>query len=698
MQIPQGNFGQSVAQPATAINVPRQDVSSGADALDSTASAAVSDAQSRAADIFKQQNAAKASLALATSTNQLHDAAQAVTQGIQDGSIAPEDAQTELAKRTSAVMGTAGNGLTQQHADVINAQLTGTAGDLSRGINGVVFKQQQSNTAATLDETANQLTRQIPTRGWQATSDSFDAVMDMTGQSAGLLPAQIQLKKDAFRQTAAASFYGNQGANAYAEGDVQGVGNALHSVMGPDGDALDPVKREELTHRLAGYQSSLIAQDERNKDKAARLQEAAERRASDTYQGAFKTLASGQVLDPSYIDKLSADTAGTSWAQMAGDLLKNQAPMANFASKTAAERSNFMDAMRQNFVTEGTDPGKQKVFDLYSNIDKAETTAFKENPWQAALQYGVIQNLAPLDMSDMGNAPAAFAQRMSQIQQVEAAAGTKVSPLQPQEATDFGNAIRHLPTDQAGSVLSQIGAKIADPERTGALAKQMGDKDRVLGLALTFADQTTDSGRTLPDLILQGQKVMGDKTSQDDTTKQTGWRATIAGQVRGAYADPTAEQAAIDAAVYVTAAREVNDGAAGDTDTAVKLVTGGVIQHGAGKTTLPYGMQTSTDFDNALGKITPAAIQSQAPDSMVMAGNQMIPLDAFVRQLPNATLLKVGRNSYNVMAGKQTVTNTSGTRIRIDINGPVAPPQATPQGTAPGVDASEYLNTSTGLE
>ncbi|QNB06087.1 RHS repeat protein [Herbaspirillum frisingense] len=74
-----------------------------------------------------------------------------------------------------------------------------------------------------------------------------------------------------------------------------------------------------------------------------------------------------------------------------------------------------------------------------------------------------------------------------EIGQVEIAAGRKVSPLQPEEASQIARVVRMLPPDQQSSALATIGTIVPDSDRLAALAKQMHDKDNTLGLAMMLA-------------------------------------------------------------------------------------------------------------------------------------------------------------------------------------------------------------------
>jgi hypothetical protein len=149
-QIPIPNSGNAVAEPAQGVQVSPADVSSGI-------TAAGNDLMSLGEQITHQQNNAKASLALATATNQAHDAHQDITQRMISGELQPEQAQAELRQRLSEIQTTNAQGLPPVQAAMVKTSLTGTAGELQRQMDGSVFKYQESETAATIDATGAQL-------------------------------------------------------------------------------------------------------------------------------------------------------------------------------------------------------------------------------------------------------------------------------------------------------------------------------------------------------------------------------------------------------------------------------------------------------------------------------------------------------------------------------------------------------------
>jgi hypothetical protein len=120
--------------------------------------------------------------------------------------------------------------------------------------------------------------------------------------------------------------------------------------------------------------------------------------------------------------------------------------------------------------------------------------------------------------------------RAQQLPALETWTGKPESPLQPQEAEAVAKMVRALPLDQASSMLAAFGELTGDQFRTGALAKQLGDKDGALGRAMMYASAQTTQGRLTAQLVLQGDQAF---TRQGGDGRQDG-RDRLAGDDREA--------------------------------------------------------------------------------------------------------------------------------------------------------------------
>jgi hypothetical protein len=277
----------------------------------------------------------------------------------------------------------------------------------------------------------------------------------------------------------------------------------------------------------------------------------------------------------------------------------------------------------------------------------------------------VIQNAQAIDITSPQAAIQTVATRMQQIGTVENWTGRKVSPLQPTEIEALGTFVRQLPLDQAGTMLAGIGQVVGDGERVAALAKQLHDKDGALGLAMMYASAQTTQGRKTAELVLRGEQALKDKTAMVDRAAESGWQASIAKQIRGAYSNREAEDQVVDAAFKIAVANYA-DGKGADLDNAVKLATGGIVERNGQKFPLPYGM-SERDFNQRLSEIDRNALAHQAPDLKVFVGKTPMSVDDFVATLPKATLVHAGQGAYAVRSGSSLVTNSAGKPITLRI-------------------------------
>jgi hypothetical protein len=225
--------------------------------------------------------------------------------------------------------------------------------------------------------------------------------------------------------------------------------------------------------------------------------------------------------------------------------------------------------------------------------------------------------------------------------------------------------VRALPVDQAAAMLSAFGQSTGDQFRTSALAKQLGDKEGALGRAMMYASAQTTQGRLTAQLVLLGDQAFKDKVVTVDKMAETGWQATIAKQIRGAYSNPEAESQYIQAAMEITAAKYAQNGSA-DVAEAVRLATGGIVERNGQKIPLPYGMSES-EFDKRIGGVKSSDVVGQAPEGFVRVGATTMSVPEFVATLPQATLVHAGQGLYNVRAGTGLVTNAAGARITIKV-------------------------------
>lgn len=613
---------------------------------------------------------ADAALVLAQTENDAHDAHDAIVRGLADGTVDPTQARTELGTRIAKLRDERFQPLNPEQRGAISDNLMRTQGTLERNLQGVIVKRQQSDTAATIDQFGEQKQRDAMRVGPAVASSDFDAMVDFSGSAAGWSPEVQAAKKQRFREGAHYAFFDAAGVEALTTGDPAKVGNVLAAIKGPDGEALDPQRRVQLTHQVFGFQQSLLAKQARDANAVEQERVRRENEAVVAYNQTLDVLVSGGVLSPTAIKDATAAATGTKHEADMGSLLAGQSTISGFATKTQAERDAILLKWRtdRSSPNVGTDTPTEKQLGALTTINDKIAAGIKDDPWEAASKAGRVQS-APLDVSSPTSLIAGVQRRMSSISDLEVWTGKPESPLKPDEAAKVSKLIHALPPDQASSVLGSIGASLGDSERAGALAKQIHDKDHTLGMAMAYANQGTTEGRLVGELILRGQKMIDDKIVKPDGIAETGWRATIAKTIRGAYATQTDEDRAVDAAFLIAAVK------GGDLENAVRLATGGgIIDFNGAKVPMPAGYAVEGEqsgaekkFRKAIASIPPEQLMPQAVDGNVYANGVPMRASDFLESLKDAKLVHAGGNSYAVQAGNGLVKNRDGRRITLTL-------------------------------
>lgn len=669
MQVPRSNFGNVVAEPERQALAPSNmgaDVANAANRLGQTGLAIGEDMLRVEKQKATELKRAQAATSLATLTNDAHDAHDQIQRDVTEGKLKTDEAIPLYQKRIQEVTAMRTEGLDDQQRGVINDNIIRATGTLERSLRGTIIKRQQSEIGSSLSASSEALQREA-LRDLPGAVAKFDTLADTLGPQAGMAPEVVAKAKQAFVEGATFNF-----ANATLEGAAQSgnmdlVRAARARIEGPEGEAIDPARRTALITKAYGYENGIVAAGIRETEKADRELKAREAKAKDTFQSAMDLSLSGRYMSQEFISQLANETAGTSHAAAAQELVKSQSQIAGFASLSLPQqRATIERANAQGSDPKvGINPTVQKTIDHMEKITAASEKAYKENPWQAAQERGVIPDAPVANITDITGAQQILGERMAVIGQVEDAAGAKISPLQPQEAEQIGRIIRMLPPDQQSAALASFGNAVPDADRLAAMAKQMGARDKVLGTAMMYANAATTQGRFVSELILKGDRAIRDKSITIDGVRETGWRGQIAQQIGDAFPNQEVRDQMIESAYLIQAGQQAEGN--GNVDRAVRLATGGIREQRDGsKIPIPYGM-SEEDFDKRINGITPDSLSLQAPGGSVYVGKNAVSIADFVKQLPDASLVHAGQGRYNVRAGMGLVTNKDGKRILIEV-------------------------------
>lgn len=663
MRIPTGNFGNVVAAPEQQVQY------SGRDPV-GAAVGGLGQALGQAANVMQQVEAEKqrsqSAVTLATLSNDLHDVHDQIGRDVTEGKMPAGQAIPEFQKRMGELTGERTKDLSADQRAVISEHLIKPSGALQRNLSGIAIARTQNETGANLLSMGEQFQR-AAMRDLPGAIDQYGKAVDTMGPAAGWSPEKIAQQKQVFKEGATFNFANATLEGAANKGDIELIRAARAKIESDEGEVIDPARRTALITKSYGYENGIIAAGIRDQEKQQREQEAKENKAFDAYKEASNTAMEGRYLSTEAISNLAMVTAGTKMAPAVQELVKSQAKFAGFASYPLAQQSAEIERLRAAGSTRGvgTSPDEEKFVDQLERIRDAGQKDYAENPWNAAQTRGVIKRAPEISINDLPTATAVLGQRMAEIGTVEAAAGRKISPLQPLEAEGIGRMVRSLPPDQQSSALAGFSKIIGDGDRLIELARQFDAKDKVLGTAMMVGDLQTSKGRYVSELVIKGARAIKDKSIIMDEAKETGVRAALAQEVGDAYPNEEVRSRIIDAAYFAQAGLTAEGN--GDVSNALRLVAGEIVVRDDGKhLPLPRAMDEG-EFDKRLANVTPAKLLPQTLNGMVYVGKTSVPIEEFVRTLPSASLVHAGAGRYNVRAGMGLVTNERGQRITIEV-------------------------------
>lgn len=643
--IPMGNFGQQVARAAPAQRVLQGDPAG--DAVQRVGQQAFGIAGDMARADFElqqKQQRADASLALVKAQNQLHDAHDEVARGVMDGTIPAEKADGEFTKAAGKVRESVLGGYQADQRATMDAHISGVEGSLQRGLQGVVFKRKQQETASTIDQFGEQVSREAMRQGPAWASQKFGAMVDFTGSAAGLNEAQQQKLKQSFAERVHATFFEGAGVAALTKGDIPALQSLREQLNGSQGDALDPGKRTALSHQLFTWQKQI-------EGSRAREQDAAEKLAADTVNKLQTFILEGQAPDLEYQKQVLEATKGTQWEAQAKAQINLGIQGAGFGSQPLLRQA----AMMQTWEGTPTDPDQAKARAHARTIHERQAAAYKEDPWDAAARFQRMPVVVAQPIMAPGQLLQLATQRIPQMGGIEAASGMPAPLLRPAEVPQAIQVLQSASIRDRVEVLGQIGSMLKAPQ-IEALAAQLESGNKPLALTLKLGADRTTTGRMTSELVQIGAQALADKTVKKDDTALAGWRAEISSLVRGTLGDTKAENDIIDAAYFVRAAQEL-DGVAPTgfklpvgADQAVSLVVGMPLTRAGVKTLLPRGMDESM-FDTRAR----AALAAGKGQTIYLRGQPMT-VESLANRWPSYGVRMVRPGEYMPVSGNAPFT------------------------------------------
>lgn len=668
-RIPMGNFGTVIAQPAPTVRIPAaafDDGGSGAQKLGDTAThvgLSLMDEQRRQDDALMRVRAANAATDREMAVDQL---GREIEEEVTAGRLHYSKASEAYKQRVAAIPGEKFEGLSPVDAENYSRSLKRIDFKGERHIEALTAKAKTADLRAQTDGILDKLGKQagLPGTDMAALTGQIDA-MDEIGRSA--YGAAWEKRKQDWKDNSWDARLNQQAISV--RNDLNGINALQQQLTGEYADKLDSNRRNTLVARLDGYKTSLI---QRAEAASARADRAAERhlKKAEAEFNTFQSLADkGTTIDPTYIDVVLQKTAGTPYQQAVASVAKQAQENGGIASQPIAQQQAELDQIDAKIAKTGRTPELDKRREQLQKIVRGSQSDLKDNGLRAGLERGVIADMAPLDVSTPEAIAASIPKRIEQAEAVGAWAGKPVSPFDAKEAEHIRSTLETLPPKQRSEAVSTI-ARSVGPRLAGAVAEQLDKQDKPLALAFAMAGSQTTNNRFTSELILKGAQAMKDGAVMKDDKKVTGWKASIASAVDGAFANEKAASAVKDAAYYIAAGiAQENGGSVSSSEIkrAVRLAVGGdIIERNGKKLPIPAGMEAG-DFEKRLQGIPKGDILKQAPGGKVRVAGAEMSADEFATTIPGQELAIVGPGRYAVIVKGRPVVNANGRPIIVGV-------------------------------
>lgn len=615
-------------------------------------------------EMLRQQEVAEAATRARDSTllhgteDSLRDLSDDINRRVMTGELPKGDAlktwETESKKRVDESL----PNFSDAARGSLQPRLMGKAGDLGRAVRVTVEKRDRDDITADLTTGLEQLQRQYTTDPQRAEA-SMNALMDTIGPFSNYSATDREKLRQGWKEQAQFT----QGYEAVSAGknDPAALAKA-EQLLDTLGD-LDPQKRAVLGDRIAGYRLRMEQQAELRAQRADRAAEARMRQAQAEFE-TFQGLADkGTKLEPDYIDRVVAATAGTPYQQGVRALAQMAKDNGGLAAQPLAVQQATLDAIDAQIATNGRTPELDRRRQQVAKVAEGAAADAQRDPLRAAVERGVLDALPTLSLQGgVEGLIGGLQARVAAAESVRGWAGRPVAPLTPDEAQSLGRMLQTLPPDQRGNAVAMMAAAVP-PDQMVATARLIDAQDKPLALAMAAGASRTTEDRTVAELILRGAQAVKDKSVKEESGAEYGLRASLAEEAGDAMPEAVRGDV-LEAARFIYLGKQ----AAGESVSykgALALAAGGpIVEHNGRRLPVPAGL----DEDSLREKLrTLPAAKLDAPGGQVLIGGRPMPLAQFMATLPDAQLEPVARGRYAVRAGGARVMNAERRPVVVDL-------------------------------
>jgi hypothetical protein len=457
-----------------------------------------------------------------------------------------------------------------------------------------------------------------------------------------------------------------QRATALVTGDPRAAVRQLRDVTFLP--ALDPQQR---TTMLATAEQRVAIAEQR----AAAAADRVARENQQEFAGAVALVQSGKVLRPAYVDRLNARFRGGPFAAAFSELVQ-QAPAAQaFAAQPLAsqERALFELQRQGNTPGAGWAPADREQYTKLSQSLEATRKAVREDPWQAALERGVIQEIPTLSLN-LSTLPSQLASLQQGRAAIERWTGQPQPLLRPSQIRWLADNLKSLqPREQVDAIRTLTAGD--SPGQVRALSEAMGRQGlpALASIALHSRTETQSMlGRPVAELIARGQNLIDTKSVKINDERERGLRSSIRNAVRGAFATMDAENMAVEDAYRIAAALH-SEGRSSESSLtirdAVALATGGIWEHNGVRTTVRYGA-TEVDMRRMVEAQTTQVIAQRAGGPLSFGDRTITPEELYRMRRTMQFTATGNRNAPGeraVSIGGRPVMRADGAQLTLEL-------------------------------
>lgn len=444
-------------------------------------------------------------------------------------------------------------------------------------------------------------------------------------------------------------------------GALRGFIGELDDEKGRFANRLDGDKKNALKIAAQSQLDQVLRRDQHEADK--RLADA--ENAVKEYSSQITTTTKARPED--YLNWVER-VKGTPFEQQFVEMLSIEKEVQKVVALPPEQQDKFLSDARASQRVNGAGEKQIKMLNALEEAVGKNRKLMADEPLRYLTERTgqAFQPLSPSMLQKGGDAVAQELQtRLSSLSGLRKTTGgrTDLKLFSKDESDQIGKLLADSPVGAQGAMLGLLRSAINDPRAYADTVRQVAKDDPVLAYAgiAQGRNLTTTNGRALSDLLLEGRAIVRDGSFKMPTEKagSTSMQQVFSEYVGNAI-EPGASSAREDtfkaaSAIYAKLAKDAGktDGAldSGLYEQAVRLVTGGVVEHAGYKTIPPYGVSADVFNDRARSAKFAAEKANDAPPGGFAA----------------MQLRAIGPNRYELLNGQRRQVGKDGAPIILTI-------------------------------